>query len=187
MSNERQERNPTHLVEVIIHPSSNSKPFIFLDRDGDGRLVLTPVSLVDQPQLKLLNRCHVLAEDRVLRALHREREDVVVIRLHHVVLDRESLLDHHDRKRVLLVSADRANVVFAVSCVDTACCVNKLRYGSRRLDTSDRCGLVDTEVLCPLCVRLDCDLSVRLQTLFQSVLLAVGETTIHDAGHRDTE
>ena len=49
----------TNFVEVVPGPGSDVWPVFFCDRDGNGRLVLTPVSLIGKPELEVTNGSNV--------------------------------------------------------------------------------------------------------------------------------
>ena len=44
-----QKTNTTNFVKVFIHPCAYIHPLVLLHRDGDTRLVFTPMTLIGKP------------------------------------------------------------------------------------------------------------------------------------------
>ena len=184
---EREEANATHLVKVVIHPVADRQPFMVANVHRDRRIVLAPIRGKHQVVLELLDRRHVVAEHRVLRATHREREHVGSVRLHHAVLDREALRTHELRQRVLLVGTHRTHVVLRVAWVDPTGRIHELRNRARRLHRGDGHRGVDAQLLGPLGVGLDRVLAELGQPLCSHVARLAQHLVVHDAGHRHAQ
>src|SRR6056297_2694923 len=107
---------------------------MLLDTDSHRRLMLTPVTLICKPSLKLFYSSKVVSSNRIRRSLLRKTKHRSLIGLHHTRLSREALSNHELSERIFIISPYCADVVITMAGMNTTSRVNQLRYSTTRLD-----------------------------------------------------
>ncbi|ABT16973.1 hypothetical protein ATCV1_z839R [Acanthocystis turfacea chlorella virus 1] len=148
-----QKADPRKLVKILPTPCTYLWPLILGDTDGHAWLVGTPIFLVCEPQLQVLDRGNILPHNSRGR-LDRKAENRCGGGLEYVVFCFYPGVYHELCDGVCLVPADPADIILAVAGVDARCGIHQLGHRTRWLHARDGSALGDSEALCKLRVYL---------------------------------
>ena len=180
---EWKERNARHLVEVLVYPRANIKPFVFLYRDSDGWLMLTPMILISDPELQLLDSSHIRTEHCILRCFHREREHIHIVWSHNTIFNWNTSINHHLCERVFFICSYSSYIVRIMPSVNARSGISKLANSTRGLNASNCSRLRDSNFQRELLVGFNCNSSKFFKSSGKSSCFSVGEVIVHDSCH----
>ena len=113
--------------------------------------MLTPMSLVCEPEFEMVDRCNVASGKSVWGSLWKAKDGSLGW-LVNAVFSWYSLSNKELGERIFFISTHSSDIEFSMARVDAARRISKLGYCSTWLDACDSSADRDSESCCPFCI-----------------------------------